>query len=93
MNIFFVMQDGTLVTPPLGTILPGITRSSLITLAQDAGMQVEERAYSFKEWQGDAASGRLWEALHAAPPPSSRPSATFAMPSVSFPSRAERSAL
>ena len=63
MNIFFVMEDGTLVTPPLGTILPGITRSSLITLAQDAGMKVEERAYSFKDWQGEAASGRLREAF------------------------------
>jgi len=63
MNIFFVMADGTLVTPPLGTILPGITRSSLITLARDAGRKVEERAYSFTEWQNDAASGRLREAF------------------------------
>ncbi len=63
MNIFFVMENGTLVTPPLGTILPGITRSSLITLARDAGMQVEEKAYSFDQWQSDAASGRLKEAF------------------------------
>jgi len=63
MNIFFVMDDGTLVTPPLGTILPGITRSSLITLARDAGMRVEEKAYSFEQWQSDAASGRLKEAF------------------------------
>jgi branched-chain amino acid aminotransferase len=63
MNIVFVMEDGTLVTPPLGTILPGITRSSLITLARDAGMRVEEKAYSFDQWQEDAASGRLKEAF------------------------------
>jgi len=63
MNIFFVMEDGSLVTPPLGTILPGITRSSLITLARDSGMKVEERAYSFTEWKADAASGRLREAF------------------------------
>ncbi len=63
MNIFFVMEDGTLVTPPLGTILPGITRSSLIMLARDAGMTVEEQAYSFDQWQEDAARGRLKEAF------------------------------
>ena len=35
MNIFFVYDDGTLVTPPLsGTILPGITRDSMIALAR-----------------------------------------------------------
>jgi branched-chain amino acid aminotransferase len=39
MNIFFVFDDGSLVTPPLGgTILPGITRDSiLLTLARDRG--------------------------------------------------------
>ena len=35
MNVFFVFDDGTLVTPPLtGTILPGITRDSVLTLAR-----------------------------------------------------------
>ncbi len=63
MNIFFVMEDGTLVTPPLGTILPGITRASLITLARDAGMTVAEQAYSFDQWRDDAARGRLREAF------------------------------
>lgn len=61
MNIFFVMESGTLVTPPLGTILPGITRASLITLARDAGMTVEEKPYSFEQWRDDAAAGRLKE--------------------------------
>lgn len=61
MNIFFVMDDGSIVTPPLGTILPGITRASLIAIARDAGMAVEETAYSFDQWQADAASGRLRE--------------------------------
>ena len=63
MNVFFVMDDGSVVTPPLGTILPGITRKSLITLAGDEGMTVHERPYSFEEWQADAASGRLKEAF------------------------------
>ena len=43
MNIFFVFSDGSLQTPPLtGTILPGITRASLITLARDLGLTVRE---------------------------------------------------
>jgi branched-chain amino acid aminotransferase len=62
MNIFFVYDDGTLVTPPLtGTILPGITRDSVITLARDAGHTVVERPVSFDEWRTEAASGRLRE--------------------------------
>ena len=64
MNIFFVLDDGVLVTPPLGgTILPGITRDSIITLACDMEMEVRERPYSFDEWRADAASGRLKEAF------------------------------
>ncbi|HLL67166.1 MAG TPA: branched-chain amino acid aminotransferase [Micromonosporaceae bacterium] len=62
MNIFFVYDDGTLVTPPLtGTILPGITRDSVITLARRAGREVVERPYAFEEWRDDARSGRLRE--------------------------------
>jgi branched-chain amino acid aminotransferase len=62
MNVFFVMADGTLVTPPLGgTILPGVTRMSLITLAQEQGLKVEERLYAFDQWREDAASGQVKE--------------------------------
>jgi branched-chain amino acid aminotransferase len=61
MNIFFVMDDGSLVTPPLGTILPGITRDSVIQLARAAGHDVVERPYSFDEWRADQAAGRLAE--------------------------------
>jgi branched-chain amino acid aminotransferase len=62
MNVCFVMDDNTLVTPPLGgTILPGITRNSILTLAKEAGMKVEERPYSFEEWKNDAKSGKLRE--------------------------------
>jgi len=49
-NFFALMEDGSLVTPPLGTILPGITRDSVITLAREQyGMKVEERDVSVKE--------------------------------------------
>ena len=62
MNIFFVYDDGSLVTPPLnGNILPGITRDSLLTLARAAGRTVEERPVSVEEWRSDAESGRLRE--------------------------------
>jgi branched-chain amino acid aminotransferase len=62
MNIFFVYDDGTLVTPPLtGSILPGITRESVITLAREDGLDVREQPVAFADWQADAASGRLRE--------------------------------
>ncbi len=64
MNLFFVMADGTLRTPPLsGTILPGVTRASVIQLARDAGHTVNEAPYSFEEWKSDAESGRMREAF------------------------------
>lgn len=64
MNVFFVFDDGSIQTPPLGgTILPGITRESLIQLARDAGVAVREERYSMEEWQADAASGKLREAF------------------------------
>jgi branched-chain amino acid aminotransferase len=64
MNIFFVLDDGSLVTPPLtGTILPGITRDSVIKLAGRAGRRVEERPVSMDEWREGAASGRIREAF------------------------------
>ena len=61
MNIFFVYDDGTLVTPPLNTILPGITRDSIMTLARAAGRTVLEQPVSIDDWRADAASGRLVE--------------------------------
>ncbi|GAA2904524.1 branched-chain-amino-acid aminotransferase [Actinoplanes cyaneus] len=64
MNVFLVLDDGSLVTPPLtGTILPGITRDSVIKLAERAGRRVEERAISLQEWRDGAASGRVREAF------------------------------
>ncbi|MET0905422.1 MAG: branched-chain amino acid aminotransferase [Bradyrhizobiaceae bacterium] len=63
MNVFFVFDDGSLLTPPLGTILPGITRDSIIALAKDAGVTVREELYSLEQWRTDAASGRLKEAF------------------------------
>ncbi|RYY33761.1 MAG: branched-chain amino acid aminotransferase, partial [Sphingomonadales bacterium] len=64
MNVFFVFDDGSISTPPLGgTILPGITRDSLLTLARDAGMTVREEQYALEDWHADAESGKLREAF------------------------------
>ena len=59
-----MFNDGSMSTPPLGgTILPGITRSSLLTLAKDKGIPVREERYSYDQWKADAQSGRLREAF------------------------------
>ncbi len=64
MNVFFVFNDGSLQTPPLsGTILPGITRDSLMTLARAEGLTVREEPYAIDQWRNDAKSGRLTEAF------------------------------
>ena len=64
MNLFFVFDDGSIVTPPLtGTILPGITRDSIIQLARDEGHEVREERYGIDQWEADANSGRLRETL------------------------------
>ncbi len=64
MNLFFAFDDGRLVTPPLGgTILAGITRDCLITLAREEGLEVVEERYSIDQWRADAESGKLLEAM------------------------------
>jgi branched-chain amino acid aminotransferase len=64
MNIFFVGADGSLRTPPLtGTILPGVTRYSLIQLARDEGLRVAEEPYAIEQWRADAESGACAEAF------------------------------
>ncbi|BEV02026.1 branched-chain amino acid aminotransferase [Novosphingobium olei] len=62
MNLFFVFDDGSVLTPELtGTILPGITRESLLKLAAEEGLTVREGRYSLDQWKADAASGKLLE--------------------------------
>ncbi len=59
MNVMFVI-DGTVVTPPLGgTILPGITRDSVLTLLRDLQVPVEERRISIDEVFEAHAAGTL----------------------------------
>ncbi len=64
MNLYFAFDDGSLITPPLtGTILPGITRDSIMQLAREEGLEVREERYSLDQWRDDAASGKLIEAF------------------------------
>lgn len=65
MNIFFVI-DGVLITPELtGTILPGITRDSIILLAKHWGLPVEERRISIDEVMEAGNNGTLDEIFGA----------------------------
>jgi branched-chain amino acid aminotransferase len=62
MNVFFVYRDGTLVTPELtGTILEGVTRASVIELARERGLTVEERRITLEEWRRGIAEDRISE--------------------------------
>ena len=62
MNLYFVFADGHLVTPALnGSLLAGVTRDSIITLAADLGLEVEERLISTTEWEDGCADGTITE--------------------------------
>ena len=63
MNMMFII-DGKLVTPKLnGSILAGITRDSILKLAQSMGMEIEERLISIEEIFQAADEGKLEEAF------------------------------
>jgi branched-chain amino acid aminotransferase len=62
MNLFFVHEDGSVVTPPLdGTILHGITRDSVIQLLKDAGHEVKEQKMALSELRDSVNSGKITE--------------------------------
>jgi branched-chain amino acid aminotransferase len=62
MNVYFVRADGTLVTPESsGTILEGVTRSSILQLGKELGLNIEERRISIDEWRDGVASGEITE--------------------------------
>lgn len=63
MNVVLVYKDGTLVTPLSDSILEGITRDSILQLAEDRGHTVERRRVSIDEWREGAASGDIVEAF------------------------------
>ncbi|MFM9920933.1 branched-chain amino acid aminotransferase [Lacisediminihabitans sp. H27-G8] len=63
MNIVLVKKDGTLLTPASDSILEGITRDSILQLAEDRGHTVERRRVTIDEWREGAASGDIVEAF------------------------------
>ena len=61
MNLYFLFKDGRIATPATGTILEGITRSSIIAIAERDGYSVEERRIGIDEWRDGVASGDVVE--------------------------------
>jgi branched-chain amino acid aminotransferase len=65
MNLYFVYGSGPaarILTPALtGTLLPGVTRDSLLKVAHDLGYSTEEGKISTDDWQRGNASGELTE--------------------------------
>ena len=65
MNLYFVKGSGkgaTIFTPSLtGTLLPGITRDSILSVAKDLGYKVEEGMISVDDWRDGVASGEITE--------------------------------
>ncbi len=65
MNLYFVLGSGKsarLLTPSLtGTLLPGITRDSLLTLGGDIGLVTEEGRIDVQAWEAGCADGSITE--------------------------------
>lgn len=64
MNLFLITADGELITPALtGTILDGITRKSILTVAAELGLKPQERRITPSEFFDGIASGQTVEAF------------------------------
>jgi branched-chain amino acid aminotransferase len=62
MNICFVYKGEKIVTPPLtGSILPGVTRQSVLELGRDLGYEVSEQMIEVQEMLADVQSGKITE--------------------------------
>jgi branched-chain amino acid aminotransferase len=65
MNLYFVKgkgKDAKIITPKLtGTLLPGITRDSILSVAADLGYKTEEAMISMDDWRDGVASGEISE--------------------------------
>lgn len=65
MNLYFIKgsgKDATIMTPKLtGTLLAGITRDSILTLAHDLGFKTQETMISLDDWRDGVKSGEITE--------------------------------
>ncbi len=59
MNLVLVTDDGRLITPESDSILEGITLASILQVARDRGLVVEQRRVSIDEWREGAESGHI----------------------------------
>ena len=85
MNLFFIRADGSVITPPLtGTILPGITRDTLIAMLREEGLTVREEPYSIDQWRAEAANGTLLETMACGTAAVVTPVGTVASPDGEF---------
>ena len=85
MNVMFVI-DGTLVTPELtDSILAGINRESVLTLARDWGMKTEERPVEVEEAVEALKNGKMTEAFGVGTAASIAPIATISYKDLKHP--------
>ncbi len=63
MNMMFVFDDEVVTSPLTGSILPGITRDSVIHLCKDKGVKISERMITIDEVIENAKSGKMIEAF------------------------------
>lgn len=63
MNVMFVINDTVYTSPLNGSILPGVTRDSILTILKDMNYKIEERALSIDELMEAAKKGTLQEAF------------------------------
>jgi branched-chain amino acid aminotransferase len=63
MNMFFAYEDRVVTAPLAGSILNGVTRSSVLQLADSLGFRVEERALDIDELMADIRAGKVKEAF------------------------------
>jgi branched-chain amino acid aminotransferase len=65
MNLYFVKgsgKDATVITPKLtGTLLPGVTRDSILSVAKDLDYKTDEVMLSVDDWRDGIASGEITE--------------------------------
>ena len=63
MNMFFLIEDEVITAPLNGSILPGVTRDSVIRIVKEWGMKLSERSLAIDEVIAAAKDGRLKEAF------------------------------
>ncbi|GAB4095859.1 branched-chain amino acid aminotransferase [Brachybacterium horti] len=66
MNVFAITKDGRILTPSLtGSILEGVTRNSILRLAEDRGLEPVEQRLDFAELTAQIAAGEITEMFAA----------------------------